>query len=488
MSEQLLSSVKNKTIFGMIALFLVLMVANLLLSRPNPDEGIHMMGGWLLLNGTVLYSELFSMYAPGSYFILAAFYSLFPADFVVSRLLMLAVNLGSLVAFFALCRKLLDERASLIALFFYVVWSVFTISWNVLMEPFMTLFAILLVYFVLTYLESKKLQDLALAGLFIASIVMMKQTMLFFSTAALFFLIIKARPSLKEYAVLGVSYALLPLLFLYYLFSNNAFFDFVDQAILYNLAHSSLFAFRFHLGWIAVTALFVSVFALAALLFLSKKLRIKKDKGQLLFIWIVLTLPTLLPVLGCCHHHLPLVPGFVILFTLAFDSVFFKGDGFSLKGFDAKPLLKGFLALVFVASIVGSGIYLSQYFFQNDFEDLFEVAEFVNENSSPEDKIHVTYWDEEVYFFALRKPATRYLYHPFLFEAEEKAFQAEVVQALEDEKAIFVVDFARDDEPMQSEGEMSEYILENYSLVKTQEMDPALYNTFNYGFVLQRNE
>lgn len=487
-TNRIFSSWKSLAAFCLIAFLLIFIVSSLILARPNPDEGIHTTTAWLLLQGILPYRDVFSMYAPGSYFIFAAFYLLFPLEFVASRLFVLAINVLTLVAFFALCRKLMPERLALLACLLYIVLSVFTISWNIVLEPFITLFAVLSFYFIFSFLEGKKLRHLVLACLFLSSLVLMKQTMLFLSLGMAVFLLLRANLKVREFFVGLVSYAFFPVLFLFYLVSNNALLDFVQQAIIYNLSHSSLFAFRFHLGWVAVTGLFLSVSVLAFLLLLFKKIRLGRDKAIALFLWIVLSLPILLPVLGCCGHHLLLVPGFVIFFMLCFEALFLKPGSIKFGNLNIGLFLKIFLSIAFLAALFGSATYLSQYFFQNDFEDLFEISEYIASNSGAEDRIFVTYWDEELYFFSLRKPATKYLFHPFFFEAEEAAYQDEVVQALQESRPLFVVDFSRTDQPLTENTKINAFVLENYSVVKVVEMKKPLYKTFNYGFVLRRDK
>ena len=481
------SSFRAMAALCLIALLLVFLVSALVLSRPNPDEGIHTTTAWLMLQGYVPFKDIFSMYAPGSYFILAAFYLVFPLDFVLSRFFMLAVGLAALLAFFALCKKLMNEKAALFASLLFVVMSVFTINWNIVMEPFLAFFSILSFYFIFSFLERGSRKHLALAGVFLASLVIMKQTMLFLSLASLLALFFAARPNRREASLLILSYALLPLLLLLYLFSHNAFFDFVGQAILYNLSHSSLFAFSFHLSWFLVTGLFLSIPVIGFALFLLKKISLDRTKAAFLFLWFVFSLPNLVPVLGCCGHHLPLVPVFAIFFAILFGYAFFKVSELRLQTPKLMPVLKCFLVLALTASLFGAGFYLSQFLFQNDFKDLFEISEYVKANSSPDDTIFVTYWDEEVYFLSLRKPATSYLYAPFLFPEEVEAHEADMIAQFEKNKPLFVVNFSRTDRPLESESGINQYLRTNYHVVKELELSKPLYNTFNYGFVLRRN-
>lgn len=472
-------------IFFLITFLLVFLSCSLILSRVNPDEGIFTTGGWLLLQGTALYKDFFSMYSPALYFILAAFYAIFPAEFVASRLFVVAMNVLTLVCFFALCRKMMDEKSALLASLFFVIWSVFTISWNVIIEPFIALFSVLLFYLVFSFLNSRNIKHLIFVGILLSSLVLLKQTMLFLSIAVFIFILLRAKLNRRELLALLLSCALLPLLFLIYLILNNAFFDFIEQAIIYDISHSSLFVFRFHFEWFAVTAFFFSIPVLALLLLLFKKMQMEKDKAALLFIWLFASVTTLLPILGCCVHFIPLVAPFAIFFGLLIDQIFIKNSRIKLGGI-APAFLKAFIVLAFLISIAGSMVYLSQYFFQNDFNDLFEVAQFVNSNSSPNDTMYTTYWDEEMYFFALRKPATKYAYMPFLFPEEIPGYQIETINSMEKAKPLFVIHSSATEQDMDPEDKIHKYILENYKLVETKKLQKPLYKTYNYVLIFRR--
>jgi len=469
---------------------MVFSVLSLILSRPMPDEGSHMTGGWLLLNGTIPYLDFFSVYSPGIYFLLALFYTIFPPDFVASRLFALAVNLITLTTLFALCKKFMREKVALLACLFFVIWSVFTMSWNILIEPFLALFSVLLIYSILTFFESKKFKHFILIAFLLSGLVLLKQTMLIFSTAVGLLFLFKLKPSLKELSIFLISYASLPILFIIYLFSNNAFGAFLDQAVFYTLTHyTGEFALQFKPGWVIVTLVFLSIPLLALLLMLLKKIRIEKFRAALLFLWFILFLPTLMPVFGCCAHHTPLVPVFAIFFGLIIESVFFNENSFKFKQIELRGFLKAFLALVFFSGIAASGIYLPQYFCQNDFVELFEISEYVKLNSVPTDTLYVTAYDTEIYFFALRKPATNYFYFPHASDAEEDLkYRLEIVQSLEENKPLFVVNFSRTLEPVPGDNLSTKYILENYRVVKTVEFRKPLYDIYNYGFVLKRKE
>ncbi len=479
--------------FLVIALLQIALVLALLLARPNPDEGIYTTGGWLLLQGTVLYKEFFSMYSPGIYFIFAALYSVFPPDFVISRLFILAVNTCTLAVFFLLCKKMLNERTALLASFFYVIWGAFTVSWNILIEPFLMLFSVALFYALFCFLEKRKMPSLLAVGFLISGLVLLKQTMLFLSIGLLLFMLLRAKLNMRHLAAFLFSCALFPFIFLLYLIANNAFSDFVGQAILHDLQSAPLFAFKLTtaigaVGVLAALFLFVSVPVLAMLFFFREKPEKERKKIALVLAWFILAAPTLLPVLGCCGHFAPLVPPFSIFFGLLFEAAFLRGGRFKLQGFNAMPLLRLFVILVFFASIVGPAAYLPQFFFHNDFNDLFEIAAYVKQNSSPDDRIHVTWWDEEMYFFCLRKPATRYIYQPFFGAEAQQLYELESIQSMRETKPLFVINFSRTEQPLQGEDKIYEYLRENYEVVKTQKMQKPLYKTFNYGFVLKRKQ
>lgn len=482
----LFSSRKTKLAFALICIFFALITLSLIYARPNPDEGITTTGGWLLLQGVDLYSEFFSMYAPGIYFILAAFYAFVPMEFFTSRLFMIAVSIVTFFAFYALSRKLMSEKTTLIATFLYASWSVFTLTWNVLIEPFITLFAILLAYFLFSFMDKRKTRDLVLTGFFLSGLVLLKQTMLFLSIFAFVFILLKLRPSRKEIATLAISYAAFPLLFLLYLLYHGAFFDFVYQGIIYNLTHSSLFSFRFRLDFIAIASFFFSMPVLAIILFARKKLGINKDKMIFLILWFIAAIPTLLPILGCCAHFTPLLPGYVLFFGLMAHSLFEKKESIKVSSIELRPVIKTMLAIVLVLSVVGPGIYFGQFYFQNDFEDLFEISEYVKENTTSEDYIYVPAFDAEIYWFTQRKLGTNYIYDPFLFDEEKLDYQLESISQLEKSNPLLVVTFSGTELPLQGESKLNTYILENYEIVKTKVLSEPLYGVYHYGFVMKR--
>ena len=117
-------------------------------------------------------------------------------------------------------------------------------------------------------------------------------------------------------------------------------------------------------------------------------------------------------------------------------------------------LLAGFVVLVVVAAAVWPAWKQRKIFFSlspeavcrwmysgNPFLECLKIAEYLNKNSGPDQRVAVLGSEPEVYFYAKRRSATGYIYTYSLMEIHPFAstMQQEMIQEIEAAKPEFIV-------------------------------------------------
>jgi hypothetical protein len=197
------------------------------------------------------------------------------------------------------------------------------------------------------------------------------------------------------------------------------------------------------------------------------------------------------------HYFITLLPAVSLLVGIFFNSLYFAGARYVKASSSApfKPLaLKIGVVGVFMLGLMIGIWHQSEYFFKadpaalsrkywgaNPFPESIEIAKFIENNSSVDDKIAVMGSEPQIYFYSKRHSATGYIYTYSLMETHDYslAMQQEMKAEIENSNPKFIV-FVRVNTSWLASLKSEEFIInwlnrylrENYNLVGVADIMP----------------
>ncbi len=161
------------------------------------DEGQVLLGGKLISQGKLLYSEVRNIYTPGIFILGGALYQLFPQNQILAaRVAMALFAAGAAALLYLISLRLLPRRYAIVPPALMLVWG---ISFQHYTSPTWpaVFFQLLAVYWVLRHEEQKKLKHLLAAGLATGMALLAKQNIGLYTLAgiSLFYLLLAANES-----------------------------------------------------------------------------------------------------------------------------------------------------------------------------------------------------------------------------------------------------------------------------------------------------
>jgi hypothetical protein len=430
------------------------------------DEGEFAYMGQLMLQGIPPYLLAYNMKFPGIYAAYALVMAIFGQTIAGIHLGLMVVNAMAVVLLFLLTRRLFDDLAGLVAAASYALLS---LSPSVLgtsahatqfIVPPMLGGTILL----LRALDSGRYGTLFLSGLLFGLAFIMKQHAVFFMIFALLYFLwstFRAQPlDLKRLAIGGILLTLASatpfIVACVALYAAGVFSKFWFWTFTYGSQYVSefslsdavqnfmIFAPRAIKPWEWVWA--IAGIGLTAL-FWNRGARSK---------WSFLTGMALFSFLTICpgfyfrnHYFVTILPTVALLAGVATSA--------TMQFLSKRKLIfvvKILPVLVMTASLIGPVIRLSDFFFQatpvqacrmmygaNPFPESLEIAEYIKNHSTKDDKIAVLGSEPQIYFYANRKSATGYIYVYGLMEPQNYAndMQAEMIREIEEARPKYAV-------------------------------------------------
>lgn len=476
---------QKKIVFAALVFLAVIQLALFLAlsnSRPFFDEGIYLTGGWLFSKGILPYSGFFESKPIGIFAVGALLFHV-SASLLAARVFMALAAVASMALVFLIAKKALNEKAGLVSASFFVFAGLVFGNFWFLIEPIVALLALVSVYCYMNYSESRKAKWLATAVLSVSLAVWFKQTAILIAALFLvFFLYNEIRLQKKpSKALLSFIESLAPAILVYamvfaFLLLSGSFHYFWQYLFGFHSQNLSYYAqFVLSFKYLPVLAAIALPFLLLIAL-LAKKTIIDAKQAQLFFLlllWLVGSTAMLLPLLGCCMHFIPMLPVFAIFSGIAF-SEFWK------KGF----LPKAVSLLVLIAIIFGGLFYAYQYSNpENSFNDLNSIAAKIRSASSPNEKILVLPATPELYFLGGREPATKALYFEFIGYPAD--FLLEEIQRLSNSPPKIVIVFSADG-LFAGNGEIPDFVKQNYSEKEKIALQAPLYGTYYYALWLEK--
>lgn len=457
---------KSWLFLGLIILFVVFVRIRLLDIPLERDEGEYAYMGQLILQGIPPYGEAYNMKFPGTYLMYAVIMAVFGQTVDGIHIGLMIINCATIWLVYLLARKMLGDIPAAFAGGTYGVLSLSPSVFGFAAHAthFVVLPALGGTLLLLHALEKDKIHLFFLSGTLLGISVIMKQPGIFFVFLAVAYILYNnfsagSFRSLKKLFLnlsalsLGVS---LPLLITaLWLYAAGVFDRFWFWTVVYASKYASQVTVpdaldRFKNSFFQVVDGFFIFWIVAALGLVATFFHRGLSR-------VFVALFALFSFLSICpgfyfreHYYITLLPAVSLLSGILID--FLSSDRFAfLKG--RIPKLIG--VAVFIAAAATGIIQEKNYFFYDTplrlsgliyfgspFAESMEIARFIKERTTPDDRIAVFGSEPEIFFYAKRRSATGYIYSYSLMEAQEYALamQKEMIAEIEASNPKFFID------------------------------------------------
>jgi len=206
------------------------------------DEGSFLYFGWMIVQGNVLYRDLFNEKSPGVFFTVALIFFLFGKNIFVVRILSMFLSILTTLIIFKIGNKISNPLTGLISALLYELEPI-TLSYStmVVTETFMIFFMVLAVYFYIPAHEKNSTWHYLLVGILIGLSAIMRQTGIILLLIVILHRVY-SRDTVKKWLqsigtlIVGVLISVIPLIV--YFLAVNALNDALYDIILYKLSYS----------------------------------------------------------------------------------------------------------------------------------------------------------------------------------------------------------------------------------------------------------
>jgi hypothetical protein len=450
-------------ILFVLALGVVTAIRIRLLAFPlERDEGEYAYAGQLLLHGVPPYQLAYNMKFPGTYAAYALIMSIFGQSIVGVHLGLLIVNLATVALIFFLGRRLLNSTAGIAAGSIYAVLSVspWIDGFSAHATHFVMLAALGGALLLLRAVERQSWKILLGSGILFGFAVLMKQPGVWFAVFGAIYLLYcngSSRAGLNRgvrvLAVFGAG-VLTPFLVACLLLWRAGVFDrFWFWTIQYAREYGGLVSFRQGMEIlrdqiVSVIGAGWALWGLAAMgLVISVMAAKPRRTAPFLVGWLVASILALSAGLYFREHYFVFVLPSVSL--LAAVALTYPAFSFAQvrAGRLLSPLILSFaLALPLLADrqlffILDPAAASRSIYYPSPFPECIRIADFVRQQTKPDDQIAVLGSESEIYFYADRRSATGYIYTYPLMEPHKYAaqMQREMIREIEQRNPKFVI-------------------------------------------------
>lgn len=460
-------STKNQTYYWYILIFILLIFGSIryrLLGIPlERDEGEFAYIAQLMLQGIPPYAEAYTMKFPGTSLMYALFISVFGESIHGIHWGLLLVNLSTIVLIFVLYKKLFHPLIAIISCTVYGMLSLGTtvLGFAAHATHFVILFALAGIFILIKSLETKKIFHLLQSGLFFGIAIMMKQQGVFFLLFGLCYLVYSERAE-KNFSLKIIfqrmSWFLIAALFpfiltipvMLYAGVFSPFWFWTIEYVQKYATHYSLAEGMENLknmindltdGYLVLWILALTGFLLQFWMVLDKK--------KLVFINLLLFISSAAVCMGFYfrHHYFILVlPVISLLAALCFEflRLLMRKNQFAL------------IVPVFLFLLISAKIFIEQkeYYFKtpllqlsrniynaNPFAESLTLAEFIKQNTRPDERIAILGSEPQLLFYSKRKSATPYIYTYDMVTSQKKneEMQNEMIANIENVKPSLIL-------------------------------------------------
>jgi hypothetical protein len=452
-------------LLGILALTaaLRLRLLGVLLER---DEGEYAYAGQLLLQGIPPFAQAYNMKMPGIYLVYASIMAVLGQSPQGIHLGLLAANLGTIVLLYFLGKRLCDTTAAIVGSLGFALLALSSSVQGVFAnaEHFVLVPALGGILLLLRAVASPKLRFFFLSGLVLGTAFIIKQHGAAFIALGGAYLIClqlsrkswRGADFIKRLASYGAG-ALIPFtiicLFMVLAGTFNQFwfwtFTYAWKYVTAVPFTEGLHNFRTNLSGIINTSPLLWI--LAGIGLLGTFTWNKPARSQALFISLFLVFSFLAICPGLYfrpHYFLLFLPAVALLSGIGFSSIITFLESL------ARPLRLGGAVLLAAAILFSWAYGQRQYLFQasparvarmvygpNPFPESLELARYLRENSAPEDRLAVLGSEPQIYFYARRRSASKYLYTYALMEKQPYALemQREMIEEIEKQSPKFLI-------------------------------------------------
>ena len=447
---------------GMIVILTAALRLNMLQVPLERDEGEFAYMGQLLLQGIPPYLEAYNMKLPGMYLIYAMIMGGFGQSIAAIHMGLMLFNLAAVMLIFFLTRYLFDELAGVIAALVYALLSVSpsVLGTSAHATQFIVPVAVGGLILLLKGIDRERRWMLVLSGLLLGSAFLIKQHAIFFILFGVLFgfgRMVQGRPAALKEAVfnttlLALSSALPFLACCAALYLTGVFPNFWFWTFNYSQQYASEMPWSLPV-FIHRTAQAIRpwelIWTIAGIGLTSIFWNDRAREAR--WFWLCFVLFSFLTVCPGFyfrpHYFVTLLPAVAMLSAVAVSaSMSYLSLRFSPR-LKVVPIFFLIIALA-IPMVAHIGFFRTtpanasrMMYGPNPFPESLQIAAFIREHSSAEDKIAVIGSEPQIYFYSGRKAATGYIYVYALMEPQKYAssMQDGMIREIEAAKSKFIV-------------------------------------------------
>jgi hypothetical protein len=473
--------IKKSWIFlGLVLLFVVFVRVRLLDVPLERDEGEYAYMGQLILQGVPPYSESYNMKFPGTYLMYAVIMAVFGQTIEGIHIGLLLVNCAAILLLYLLARNMVADFPAALASGTYAALSLSSSVFGFAAHAnhFVVLPALGGTLLLISALEKEKLPLYFSSGALLGISVIMKQTGIFFVLFGGTYILwshffsrrsglpverMKSRP-VHFYQLGAFSLgALLPLFITaLWLYGAGVFERFWFWTVVYASKYAAQVSLpealvRFKNSFFQVADGFFLFWVAAALgvivLFFDKRPRAARNYKGFVFLFALFSFLSILPGFYFrAHYYITLLPAVSLLVGIFME--FLSSGRFAF----VKPRILTLMgAGIFIAAaaigviqqrddlFADNPVRLSGLMYSgNPFPESMKIAKFIQQKTTPDDRIAVFGSEPQIFFYANRRSATGYIYTYSLMENHKYALamQKEMITEIEASKPKYIVDVA----------------------------------------------
>ncbi|MFC1590539.1 ArnT family glycosyltransferase [Candidatus Omnitrophota bacterium] len=420
------------------------------------DEGGYAYAAWRMMEGEVLYRDVFDLKPPGVFVFYLTALLLFGHSVLAIHIMLTLFVIAGAVFLFLIGRELKDSPVGMLAAFSYLVFcacAAFPGS-SANTEHFMNTAVIMSVYFLIKALKTAKAGPILCCGALNGIAFLIKQpavvNVIFAVSVFLAVSFSERRPQKYILKMAGVMLAgfFVPVIISVAAFAAiGALKDYIFCTYLYSASYSSLVDFQQALKYLRFNS--GDVFLITGPLFAVSLASIfygRKDRvNACCVMWLVFS------ILGVSigfvfrrHYFLQIIPALSLLFAYGLRHIL---ERYPLR----RPAVYFAVSAVVLMPALASSI--SNYGCtpeslskltsgrMNPFVESVRIAEYIKENTSAEDTILVIGSEPQVYFYSKRRSAARYMYfYPLLLPSGwAPRMQNEAMAEIRRNKPAFII-------------------------------------------------
>ena len=415
-----------KSLISNLTSTILLLVVSIIIRTPllsipfERDEGEFAYFGRLITQGIQPYLFEGNMKLPGAYYFYSFIIQLFGDSLVAIHSSLILLNTISAIVLYLIIIKYFQNKK--IAFFSSILYLTLSAHHSILgfalhATQILVPFVLVAFYFLILYDQSKKKYWLILSGLFFAIAVIIKQPALLFGTIYLYLLNRNLKTCIQNviFILLGFFLPFMVLFSWVYLnnLEDNFFIWVIEYALQYgadqnmkqiilNFYKNTLHVIDYHwLIWIS---------ALLGFIWMVKN----HVENRLLLLFIVGSILSIVPgFFFRPHYYVLLIPALAILtgyLVLSFVKINRN------IGYIFMLVISGSLSitLIYIYTKTNYEVLRNAYEIA-PFAESVEIGNYINENTSNDDRVLVFGSEPQIYFYADRRAACEYLYFwPFV--------------------------------------------------------------------------